>query len=277
MIKTNPIPLGALTQAAEFVYGPRVQQLLARPFGVDVLKKRLGRKSKDKSKGEFFYYIDLRDVACRLDAVVGPANWELGELDVRDCGDRVSVVSRLRVGNVWRCGESEAQKIGKDWSGNEKAQELVVQAAGPNATKRAAVLHGVGAYLYGFKDVNTWEPINDYGKPTAGDSVEASQLPPWAVPISAPMLVSREIAYMFGLDESTLESGMDDAAKSLVASKLAEYWGISSFKGMTVNDGFRLAGCIARINDYLDAHPGATIDDVAKGLPSAAAPERLAA
>ena len=30
MIKTNPIPLGALTQAAEFVYGPRVQQLLAR-------------------------------------------------------------------------------------------------------------------------------------------------------------------------------------------------------------------------------------------------------
>lgn len=130
-----------------------LETLLKAPFPVDSLSWRIGNKSnwdrmnnkpKDSNKpvkAQMLVYIDSRDVQDRLDEVCRLCDscWENDFKEV--CG---RLVCKLTVGGLTRsdgAGDTdfEAEKGGLS-----------------DALKRAAVLFGVGRYLYNAKNFNTW-------------------------------------------------------------------------------------------------------------------------
>jgi hypothetical protein len=113
---------------------------LAEPFPADDIGFKPQTTSKDGNKALACAYIDARNVMDRLDAVVGPENWQ-DDFEVMPNGNVVCRLS-LRVGGEWITktdvgGESDQ----KDPGDREKA-------AFSDALKRAAVKWGVGRYLY---------------------------------------------------------------------------------------------------------------------------------
>lgn len=261
-MKTYPIPVHFLTQPSNFVYGPRVEALLRTPFSTAVLKKRVMRKAKDGGRAEAAYFIDLRDMGQRINWVVGACNWEM-DIELFDLGDRVGAVSTITIAGNPKRGESEAPKIAARWDRGTKAMvdkynELAVRDAGPNATKRAAVMHGIGEYLYRFKEVNTWEEIDQYGNFKNSD-IDIKKLPHWAIPPAGPALVLQELGLLFNIDVPSDLSQLTDEDSKTLGENLKTYWGVSTLKseaGFTEEDYFRLAGCMARINDYLSVNGG---------------------
>lgn len=266
MLKTSPIPLSYLTDSEQFVYGFRVQELLGLQFPASELSKRILRKSQDGKNGEAAFYIDIRDVALRLNRVVGPSNWDLPAPIVTDAGDRVVVTYSLKIGKVLRSSEAEALKLtdkkkykGKDDQGRntyetvKDSDDLVVLSAGPQAFKRAAALHGIGTYLYKFKEVNTWESLNDRGFFVNPD-VDITKLPSWAIPLPGPRLVVRELAHLFGIEVP--EGSIPKEVSDELSKNLDHFWGIKSLKDAKLTDDeyLRLAACIARISDFVDVN-----------------------
>jgi hypothetical protein len=139
---------------------------LSQPFAPE----KLGWKpqSVSGSRALAIAYIDARDVMDRLDAAVGPENWQ-DEYAPQANG---TVVCRLavRVNGEWitKCdvgGESDQ----KDAGDREKA-------AFSDALKRAAVKWGVGRYLYSLPAV--W---CDYD-PQKKQLLKTPNLPAWALP-----------------------------------------------------------------------------------------------
>ncbi len=128
---------------------------LKAPFPVEKLSWRIGNKSNwDKTnnrprdpskpvKANMLVYIDARDVQDRLDEVcAGLWNCDFKEVNGR-------IVCNLTIGKITRsdgAGDTdfEAEKGGLS-----------------DAFKRAAVMFGVGRYLYNAKNFNTWV---EYGK-----------------------------------------------------------------------------------------------------------------
>lgn len=144
-----------------------LETLLKAPFPVDSLSWRIGNKSnwdrqnnkpKDPNKpvkAQMLVYIDSRDVQDRLDEVCKLCGsfWENDFKEV--CG---RLVCRLTIGSLTRsdgAGDTdfEAEKGGLS-----------------DALKRAAVLFGVGRYLYNAKNFNTWveygEKDTDFSMPS---------------------------------------------------------------------------------------------------------------
>lgn len=134
-----------------------LETLLKAPFPVDSLSWRIGNKSnwdrvnnkpKDPNKpvkAQMLVYIDSRDVQDRLDEVCDLCTccWEN---DFKEVNGRLVCNLTLRglTGSVTRsdgAGDTdfEAEKGGLS-----------------DALKRAAVLFGVGRYLYNAKNFNTW-------------------------------------------------------------------------------------------------------------------------
>lgn len=97
-------------------------------------------------------YIDARDVMDRLDAAVGPANWQ--DIYQETAKGRLICTLSIRIGGEW---------IGKsDGAGNTDVEGE--KGAISDALKRAAVKWGIGRYLYDLK--NVWAPceLNQNGK-----------------------------------------------------------------------------------------------------------------
>ena len=134
-----------------------LETLLKAPFPVDSLSWRIGNKTnwdrvnnkpKDPNKpvkAQMLVYIDSRDVQDRLDEVCDLCgyNWEN---DFKEVNGRL--VCNLKLSNV----------IGSitrsDGAGDT---DFEAEKGGlSDALKRAAVLFGVGRYLYNAKNFNTW-------------------------------------------------------------------------------------------------------------------------
>jgi len=135
---------------------------LTRPFRENQIKWRLGATNGEKTKGVGLAYIDARDVMQRLDGCVGFANWQctypatgVCELSVKVDGEWVTKT------NV--AGETQVEA--------EKGQAS-------DAFKRAAVLWGIGRYLYYLP--NTWSPIKAAGR--SHKLVANPKMPDWALP-----------------------------------------------------------------------------------------------
>lgn len=139
------------------VGGFDLETLLKAPFPVDSLSWRIGNKSEKngKKRANMLVYIDSRDVQDRLDEVckLCDCTWEN---DFKEIAGRL--VCNLTISGVTRsdgAGDTdfEAEKGGLS-----------------DALKRAAVLFGVGRYLYNAKNFNTWleygEKDTDYSMPT---------------------------------------------------------------------------------------------------------------
>lgn len=140
-----------------------LQQKLEFPFPPSAISWRIGRKSKDGKKAALLAYIDARDVMERLDKALGFENWQckyslaVDGLLICDLG--------LRVNGEWI------------WRANGAGDTQVEAEKGKcsDAFKRAAVLFGVGRYLYGLP--SPYVEIDQYNKWD-----KDPPLPDWATP-----------------------------------------------------------------------------------------------
>lgn len=143
---------------------------------------RIGSKNKDNTKARFLAYVDARDIMERLDKVVGVENWQ-NEFEKMDCTNTiidwkkekrdgssypVKIVNKLDyekyvimqcklsifINDKWVCKTDGA---GARATETEKSLQS-------DALKRAAVLWGIGRYLYDVKSfyVELGEKWNDF-------------------------------------------------------------------------------------------------------------------
>jgi len=138
-----------------------ITQQLKEPFDPKVISWRVGATTKDKSKGIALAYIDARDVMKRLDDVCGDS-WQVEYPFDGCCRIGIKIDSEW----VWRSnGAGETQVEGEKGKFSD-------------AFKRAAVLWGVGRYLY-YLD-NVWVPLKPQGRSYA--LAQHPTLPKWALP-----------------------------------------------------------------------------------------------
>lgn len=135
-----------------------IMAALKEPFDPAVLSWRVGATSKDKTKAIALAYIDARDVMKRLDDVMG-LNWQ-NRHPSSDCCE-----IGLLINDEWL------------WRANGAGQTDIEGEKGQfsDAFKRAAVMWGIGRYLYYLP--NKWVPIDQFKNLT-----EIPQLPAWALP-----------------------------------------------------------------------------------------------
>ena len=108
---------------------------LKAPFSPSDVKWRVGATNSDKSKGLALAYLDARLVMDRLDTVVGQANWQA---TYSHALSKTVCELSLRCGDEWVTKSTGAGD--SDIEGEKGALS--------DAFKRAAVLWGIGRYLY---------------------------------------------------------------------------------------------------------------------------------
>lgn len=144
-------------------------ELLAEPFPPTQLNWKPQTISRDGARALAVAYIDARDVAERLDAVLGPANWAV---DHKEVGGQTLTgigVRHPETGEwVWKW---DAGLVGR-----EGDEAMSLKGSLSDGLKRAAVLWGVGRYLYRLP--KTWIAYDSRRKSLA----ETPALPSWAVP-----------------------------------------------------------------------------------------------
>jgi len=140
-----------------------LSQKLECPFAPAAVSWRIGRKNTEKTSAMLLAYIDARDVMERLDRACGFENWQC-RYSLADSGVLICDIG-LRVNGEWL------------WRSNGAGDTQVEAEKGKcsDAFKRAAVLWGVGRYLYGLPSPRV--AIDKYGK---WDKDPA--LPDWATP-----------------------------------------------------------------------------------------------
>lgn len=108
---------------------------LKKPFLPDLIDWRVGSTTKDKSKGMALAYIDARTVMQRLDEVCGPENWQC---DYPHAAQKTVCRIGIRIKDEWV------------WKANGAGDSDIEAEKGAlsDAFKRAAVLWGIGQYLY---------------------------------------------------------------------------------------------------------------------------------
>ena len=134
---------------------------LAAPFNQDQISWRVGSTNAKKvraetgnqkahaTKGIALAYIDARDVMERLDQVCGPANWQD---KYSHAGNRVVCDIGIKIDGEWV------------WKANGAGDTQVEADKGAlsDAFKRAAVMWGVGRYLYSIE--NKWVDLAPFGR-----------------------------------------------------------------------------------------------------------------
>lgn len=145
-----------------------ITEQLKQPFSPKVIHWRTGATNAKKlkckpweaTKGIALAYVDARDVMKRLDDVCGD-NWQV-EYPFEGC---------CRIGI----------KIGDEWvwrsNGADETQVEGVKGRYSDAFKRAAVLWGIGRYLYYLP--NVWCDLQN------GNITNPPVLPKWALPQEA--------------------------------------------------------------------------------------------
>jgi len=119
-------------------------QNLSKPFPPSSVSWRVGALTKAKDKCIPLAYIDARDVMERLDEVVGPENWAC-RYPFNGCCEL-----SIKVNDEW---VTKSNCAGETNVEAEKGQAS-------DAFKRAAVLWGIGRYLYDIP--NFWVPVDQY-------------------------------------------------------------------------------------------------------------------
>jgi hypothetical protein len=137
---------------------------LKRPFDPKLISWRVGATNGDKTKGIALAYIDARDVMNRLDQVLG-MDWQCKYSHAE--GKTICDMG-LKINNewIWRAGGAGDTDV--------EAEKGAIS----DAFKRAAVLFGIGRYLYALP--NTWVAIKSQGRSYVLDATPP--LPKWATP-----------------------------------------------------------------------------------------------
>lgn len=136
---------------------------LKQPFDPNVIHWRAGATNRDKTKAIALAYVDARDVMKRLDEVMG-LDWQCRYDHVTPNGVVCSIGLKINDEWLWRAnGAGETQVEGE-------------KGALSDAFKRAAVLWGIGRYLYYLP--NEWVAYDS----TKKKLVTVPTLPNWALP-----------------------------------------------------------------------------------------------
>ena len=122
------------------VLHPDLDQLAA-PFAPDDVEWKPGATTRDKKKGLAMAYLTSRAIQDRLDAVCGPAGWR-NEFTPGPAG---GVLCGLSVRVSYADGTSAWVT---KWDGADNTDVEAVKGGLSSAMKRAAVLWGIGRYLY---------------------------------------------------------------------------------------------------------------------------------
>lgn len=138
-----------------------VMDSLKKPFPVKDISWRPGATNKEKTKAIALAYIDARDVMKRLDDVFGPA-WQCR---YTHADAKVICEIGLLINGEWL------------WRSNGAGDTDIEAEKGSisDAFKRAAVMWGIGRYLYMLP--NVWVEIDQYKK-----IKNPPELPAWATP-----------------------------------------------------------------------------------------------
>lgn len=133
-------------------------QDLKKPFDPDKVSFRIGSRTHDKAKGIGLAYIDARDVMERLDEVCGPENWQA-------LYPHANGKTSCKIGILCKWSGSDGG-LHTEWVWKENgAGDTDIEGekgAFSDAFKRAAVLWGIGRYLYDMP--NVWVPLENEGK-----------------------------------------------------------------------------------------------------------------
>lgn len=174
-----------------------IENELKKPFPEGAIHWRVGATTGDKSKGIALAYIDARDVIERLDFVVGQGNWQCRYPFAGCCELGIKIDGEW----VWKSNGAGVT----DYEA-EKGQYS-------DAFKRAAVLWGIGQYLYGLP--NEWVSIEQKGKSYVIKN--PPKLPQWATPNGYGRITASEKKQVYEQMMIAMEKG-DELA-------LGEVWG----------------------------------------------------
>lgn len=122
---------------------------LAAPFSPIAVSWRIGATTSDKTKGMALAYLDARDVMDRLDEVCTPGGWEAR---YPHAGQKTVCEIGILCGDRWV------------YKANGAGDTDIEQEKGAlsDAFKRAAVLWGIGRYLYHIQ--SPWVEIETRGR-----------------------------------------------------------------------------------------------------------------
>jgi hypothetical protein len=120
---------------------------LSAEFPRNVVSWRAQSLTKDGTKAMALAYIDARDVMERLDDVCGPDGWQC---DYPHAGAKTVCRIGIKIGDEWV------------WKSNGAGDSDIEAEKGAlsDAFKRAAVLWGIGRYLYSIE--SPWVPCESY-------------------------------------------------------------------------------------------------------------------
>jgi hypothetical protein len=140
-------------------------------------KKQLKAGSlPDGTKGQFLAYIDARDVANRLDAVLGPENWQDSFEIVEAATHVIKAGLGLRLNGEW------IWKYDYGYPNSDQDEEPL-KSSSSDALKRAGVKWGIGRFLYEMEA--QWLPVDKWGKPLGDSQGTNTPAPATAAPRAA--------------------------------------------------------------------------------------------
>ncbi len=169
---------------------------LAAEFPQASVSWRAQSLTKDGTKAMALAYIDARDVMERLDEVCGPAGWQC---DYPHAGAKTVCRIGIKIGDEWV------------WKSNGAGDSDIEAEKGAlsDAFKRAAVLWGIGRYLYAMP--SPWVPCESYEKggkhywskwsANPWDFVRGHKPPPAQAPAPSPDTESVEY-YLSQMDDA---------------------------------------------------------------------------
>jgi len=162
-----------------------IMNALKRPFDPKKISWRVGSTNSEKTKGIALAYIDARDVMHRLDEVFG-LNWQCKYSHAE--GKTICDIGAKIDGEwIWRAGGAGDTDI--------EAEKGAIS----DAFKRAAVLWGIGQYLYGLP--NEWVEISPAGR--SWKLSKTPNLPKWATPEGFDQIMaSRAASERLGIKQS---------------------------------------------------------------------------
>lgn len=133
-----------------------IQKILSAPFPYENIEWRVQNTNSDKTRGMAVAYITSRAIQKRLDEAVGPYNWKTEYKPWHTINSKPSQICGLSIFD-----EAKKEWITK-WDGAENTDIESVKGGISDAFKRAAVLWGIGRYLYSIDSV--WVEIEPCGK-----------------------------------------------------------------------------------------------------------------
>jgi hypothetical protein len=158
-----------------------VRLALRQPFDPSELKFR----PADKGGSKALAFIDARSVYERLTSVVGIANWQIRTSAIPVTISTIDWIDGKKTPTRFETTAFHAEigiyfdDLGWIWKSNfaDQSDQDALKGGASDAHKRAAVLWGIGAYMYDLKDlVGVWDTNKKIytTKPT---------LPEWAKPV----------------------------------------------------------------------------------------------